>query len=181
MSRIGKIPIEVPSGVDITIKGQHVSVKGPKGTLSRQFNERVSVAVEDDFCVVSRQDDTRESKAMHGLVRALMNNMITGVSTGFSKTLKIVGVGYRAASSGKGIELLVGFSHPVSVDAPDGITIDVPDNATIVISGIDKELVGRVTANIRKVRPPEPYKGKGIRYEDEYVRRKAGKAGVATV
>lgn len=181
MSRIGKLPIEVPSGVDITVSGAEVSVKGPKGTLSRSFNDRVAVAVEDGSCVVSRQNDDRESKAMHGLVRALMNNMITGVSTGYSKTLKIVGIGYRAAASGKGLELQVGFSHSVRVDAPDGINLEVPDTTTIIVSGIDKELVGQVAANIRKVRPPEPYKGKGIRYEDEYVRRKAGKAGVAVV
>ena len=180
MSRIGKLPIALPSGVDISVDGQSVSVKGPKGELSREFSDRVSVAVDDGSCVVSRQDDTRESKAMHGLTRALMNNMITGVSTGFSKTLKIVGVGYRAAASGKGLELQVGFSHPVSIPAPDGISFDGPDQTTIVVAGIDKELVGQVAANIRKVRPPEPYKGKGIRYEDEYVRRKAGKAGVAT-
>jgi large subunit ribosomal protein L6 len=181
VSRIGKLPIEVPSGVDITVSGAEVSVKGPKGTLSRSFNDRVAVAVEDGSCVVSRQNDDRESKAMHGLVRALMNNMITGVSTGYSKTLKIVGIGYRAAASGKGLELQVGFSHSVRVDAPDGINLEVPDTTTIIVSGIDKELVGQVAANIRKVRPPEPYKGKGIRYEDEYVRRKAGKAGVAVV
>ncbi len=179
MSRIGKLPIPVPSGVDITVSGQEVSVKGPKGSLSRRVHDRVSVAVEDSKCVVSRQDDARESKAMHGLTRALMNNMITGVSDGYSKTLKIVGVGYRAAAAGKGIELQVGFSHSVSVPAPDGINLEVPDTTTIVVSGIDKELVGQVAANIRKVRPPEPYKGKGIRYENEYVRRKAGKAGVA--
>ena len=181
MSRIGKLPIPVPSGVEIKVSGQEVSVKGPKGTLERRFSDRVSVAVEDDSCVVSRQGDDRESKAMHGLSRALMNNMITGVSDGYAKTLKIVGVGYRAAAQGKGIELQVGFSHPVSIDAPAGIDFEVPDNTTIVVKGIDKELVGQVAANIRKVRPPEPYKGKGIRYEDEYVRRKAGKAGVAGV
>ena len=181
MSRIGKLPVPIPSGVDVTISGQEVSVKGPKGTLSRQFNERVSVALEDGSCVVSRQDDSRESKAMHGLVRALINNMVIGVSEGYSKTLKIVGVGYRAAAAGKGIELQVGFSHSVPVEAPDGISLEVQETTTIVISGIDKELVGQVAANIRRVRPPEPYKGKGIRYEGEYVRRKAGKAGVATV
>ena len=180
MSRIGKLPIPVPSGVEITVSGQDVSVKGPKGTLERHFNERVGVAVEDGSCIVTRDGDSRESKAMHGLTRALMNNMITGVSEGYSKTLKIVGVGYRAAAQGKGLELQVGFSHSVNIDAPSGIDFEVPDNTTIVVKGIDKELVGQVAANIRKVRPPEPYKGKGIRYENEYVRRKAGKAGVAT-
>ena len=181
MSRIGKLPIPVPSGVDITISGQDVSVKGPKGSLSRTFNDKVTVAVEDGSCVVSRADDLRESKALHGLTRALMNNMITGVSDGYSKTLKIIGVGYRAVAQGKGIELQVGFSHTVDVPATEGIEFEVPDNTTIVVKGIDKELVGQVAANIRKVRPPEPYKGKGIRYENEYVRRKAGKAGVAAV
>ena len=181
MSRIGKLPIPIPSGVEVDVSGQDVSVKGPKGTLSRSFSERVSVAVEDGSCVVTRQDDQRESKAMHGLTRALMNNMITGVSDGYSKTLTIVGVGYRAAAQGKGLELQVGFSHPVSIEAPEGIEFEVPDQTTIVVKGIDKELVGQVAANIRKVRPPEPYKGKGIRYQNEYVRRKAGKAGVAGV
>ena len=181
MSRMGQLPIPVPSGVDISVSGQDVSVKGPKGTLSRTFNDRVSVAVEDGSCIVSRIDDERESKAVHGLSRALMRNMVVGVSDGYAKTLKILGVGYRAAAQGNGIELQVGFSHPVAVAAPDGIEFEVPDNTTIIVRGIDKELVGHVAANIRKVRPPEPYKGKGIRYEGEYVRRKAGKAGVAAL
>ena len=180
MSRIGKLPISVPSGVDIAIADQTVTVKGPKGSLSRTFHDKVAVSVDNGSCVVTRADDLRESKALHGLTRALMNNMITGVSEGYSKTLKIVGVGYRGAVQGKKLELQVGFSHSVSITAPDGIEFEAPDQTTIVIRGIDKELVGQVSANIRKVRPPEPYKGKGIRYEDEYVRRKAGKAGVAT-
>lgn len=181
MSRIGKIPVPIPDGVDVTVSGREVSVKGPKGTLSRTFHERVTITVEDGACVVTRRDDLRESKAMHGLSRALIRNMVIGVSDGYTKTLKIIGVGYRAAATGEGIDLQVGFSHTVSVAAPDGIDLGVPDNTTIIISGIDKELVGQVAANIRKVRPPEPYKGKGIRYEGEYVRRKAGKAGVAAV
>ena len=179
MSRIGKLPVAVPSGVDVKIDGQTVTVKGPKGELTRTFAERVAVAVEDGQIQVTRQDDERQSRALHGLTRALLANMVTGVSEGYQKSLSIVGVGYRAAAQGKGIELQVGFSHPVNVDAPDGISLEVPEPTSIVVSGIDKELVGQVAANIRKIRPPEPYKGKGIRYADEYVRRKAGKAGVS--
>lgn len=177
MSRIGKLPIPVPGGVDVKVAGTKVTVKGSKGELTRQFSDRVTIEVADDRVVVNRVDDQRESRAHHGLVRALVNNMVTGVSEGYSKTLKIVGVGYRAAAQGQGVELQVGFSHPVQIDAVDGIGFEVPDQTTIVVSGIDKQLVGQVAANIRKVRPPEPYKGKGIRYVGEYVRRKAGKAG----
>jgi large subunit ribosomal protein L6 len=180
MSRVGKLPIPIPSGVDVKVDGSRVSVKGPKGELQRDFSEQITVTVEDGQAVVTRADDQRDSRALHGLTRALLQNMITGVSDGYAKTLKIVGVGYRAAAQGKGLELQVGFSHPVQVDAPAGISLEVPDPTTIVVGGIDKELVGQVAANIRKVRPPEPYKGKGIRYENERVRRKAGKAGVAT-
>ncbi len=177
MSRIGKKPIDVPSGVDIKIDGQDVVVKGSKGELSRTFNERIGFEMEDGVLTLTRPDDSRESRALHGLSRALLNNMVVGVSDGFVKELEIHGVGYRATLKGKDIELLVGFSHPVNVQAPEGITFEVPEQTKIVVSGIDKELVGQVAANIRKVRPPEPYKGKGIRYVGEYVRRKAGKAG----
>jgi len=177
MSRVGKMPITLPSGVDVTVDGTSVTVKGAKGQLNRSFDERVGFAIEDGVVSVTRPDDTRESKALHGLSRALLANMVAGVSDGFSKELEIQGVGYRASMKGNSVELLVGFSHSVIVDAPEGITLDVPEPTKIVVTGIDKELVGQVAANIRKVRPPEPYKGKGIRYAGEYVRRKAGKAG----
>lgn len=179
MSRVGKAPVTLPSGVEVKIDGSHVTVKGSKGELSREFHDRVSFVLEDGVLTVTRPDDTRESKALHGLSRALVNNMVVGVSEGFSKQLEIQGVGYRAALKGKDIELQVGFSHSVMVEAPDGITFDVPEPSRISVSGIDKEKVGQVAANIRKVRPPEPYKGKGIRYAGERVRRKAGKAGKA--
>lgn len=177
MSRIGKMPVTVPSGVDVKIDGQNVTVKGSKGELARTFHERVGFEMAGDVLTVTRPDDVRESKALHGLSRALLNNMVVGVSEGFTKDLEIQGVGYRAALKGSDIELQVGFSHSVTVGAPDGITFEVPEPTKISVSGIDKELVGQVAANIRKVRPPEPYKGKGIRYVGEYVRRKAGKAG----
>ena len=177
MSRIGKMPVDMPSGVDVKVDGTHVTVKGSKGELSRQFNDRVSFTIEDGVITVVREDDTRESRALHGLSRALLANMVQGVSEGFSKVLEIQGVGYRASLKGSDIELLVGFSHAVDVKAPKGITFEVPEPTRIVVSGIDKEQVGQVAADIRKVRPPEPYKGKGIRYAGEYVRRKAGKAG----
>jgi large subunit ribosomal protein L6 len=177
MSRIGKMPVDMPSGVDIKVDGTQVTVKGSKGELSRQFTDRVSFSVEEGVITVAREDDTRESRALHGLSRALLANMVHGVSEGFSKVLEIQGVGYRASLKGSDIELLVGFSHPVDVKAPKGITFEVPEPTRIVVSGIDKEQVGQVAADIRKVRPPEPYKGKGIRYAGEYVRRKAGKAG----
>jgi large subunit ribosomal protein L6 len=171
------MPVAVPSGVDIAVDGSQVTVKGSKGELSREFPERVSFTLEDGVVSVVREDDTRESKALHGLSRALLANMVQGVSEGFSKVLEIQGVGYRASMKGQDVELLVGFSHPVDVSAPAGITFEVPEPTRIVVSGIDKEQVGQVAANIRKIRPPEPYKGKGIRYAGEYVRRKAGKAG----
>lgn len=179
MSRVGKAPVTLPSGVEVKIDGSHVTVKGSMGELSREFNDRVSFVIEDGVLTVTRPDDTRESKALHGLSRALVNNMVVGVTEGFSKQLEIQGVGYRAALKGKDIELQVGFSHTVTVEAPEGITFDVPEPTKISVSGIDKEKVGQVAANIRKVRPPEPYKGKGIRYTGEHVRRKAGKAGKA--
>lgn len=177
MSRIGKMPVPVPSGVSVDIDGQSVKVKGPKGELNRQFHERVAIALEEGEATVNRADDTRESRALHGLSRALLANMVVGVSDGFKKELEVVGVGYRAQLKGRDIEMQLGFSHPVNFAAPDGITFEVPEPTKIIISGIDKELVGQVAANIRKIRPPEPYKGKGIRYSGEHVRRKAGKAG----
>lgn len=177
MSRVGKMPVTVPSGVDIRIDGANVTVKGSKGELTREFHERVTVAVEDGVAKVTRADDTRESRALHGLSRALLANMVVGVSEGYTKTLEIHGVGYRAAAKGKDVELQVGFSHSVEVNAPEGITLEVPEPTRITVSGIDKEQVGQVAADIRKIRPPEPYKGKGIRYAGEHVRRKAGKAG----
>jgi large subunit ribosomal protein L6 len=171
------MPVTVPSGVDVKVDGVQVTVKGSKGELSREFTDRVSFSMDDGVITVGREDDTRESRALHGLSRALLANMVEGVSEGFSKVLEIQGVGYRASLKGSDIELLVGFSHPVNDKAPKGITFDVPEPTRIVVSGIDKEQVGQVAADIRKVRPPEPYKGKGIRYSGEYVRRKAGKAG----
>jgi large subunit ribosomal protein L6 len=171
------MPIEVPSGVEVTVDGANVTVKGPKGTLQRTFHERVSITVDGSVVTVARDDDSRESKALHGLSRALLANMVAGVSDGFSRELEIIGVGYRAAMKGSDLELQVGFSHPVPVTAPDGITFEVPEPTKVVVSGIDKEKVGQVAANIRGIRPPEPYKGKGVRYVGEYVRRKAGKAG----
>ena len=179
MSRVGKAPIEIPSGVDVTVRGRDVSVKGPKGSLERTFSDRVRISVKDGVATVERFDDQRESRALHGLSRALLANMVAGVKDGFRKELSIVGVGYRANLQGTALELQVGFSHLVKIEAPKGISFEVPNPTHVVVSGIDKELVGQVAADVRKVRPPEPYKGKGIRYSDEYVRRKAGKAGVA--
>jgi len=178
MSRVGKNPIELPSAVEVAFKGSHVSVKGPKGTLEITLDERISVSVDDGVVTLSRVDDERESRALHGLSRALVANMVEGVDKGFSKELLAVGVGYRAALKGSDLDLQLGFSHPVSVSAPDGVTFEVPEPTRIIISGIDKQLVGQVAADIRKIRPPEPYKGKGLRYSDEQVRRKAGKAGI---
>ena len=177
MSRIGKMPVTVPSGVSIDIDGRSVKVKGPKGELNRDFHERVSIKLDEGDAVVERVDDSRESRALHGLSRALLANMVEGVSEGFKKELEVVGVGYRAALKGRDLEMQLGFSHPVSFAAPEGITFEVPEATKIVITGIDKELVGQVAANIRKIRPPEPYKGKGVRYSGEHIRRKAGKAG----
>jgi large subunit ribosomal protein L6 len=177
MSRIGNKPVDVPSGVDIVVDGSLVTVKGSKGQLERSFNERIGFDIEDGVITVTRPDDARESRALHGLSRALLNNMVVGVSDGFRKELEIHGVGYRASLKGSNIELLVGYSHPVEVEAPEGITFEVPDQTKIVVSGIDKEQVGQVAADIRKLRPPEPYKGKGVRHLNEQVRRKAGKAG----
>jgi large subunit ribosomal protein L6 len=177
MSRIGKLPIPVPDGVDVTIDGLKVTVKGPKGELSRVMPEGVELSRdEDSTIVVNRTGDSRDERSRHGLVRALVANMVEGVSDGYSKVLELVGVGYRAAPKGSDLELQVGFSHPILIQAPEGISFDVPQPTRVIVTGIDKELVGQIAANIRKVRPPEPYKGKGIKYEGEIVRRKAGKA-----
>ncbi|MCZ7532112.1 MAG: 50S ribosomal protein L6 [Acidimicrobiia bacterium] len=178
MSRIGNDPIKLPSGVEVTVNGDVVEVKGPKGSLTQTITEPITVSIDDGTVSVARANDERNSRALHGLTRALINNMVIGVSEGYSKELTAVGVGYRAALKGTQLELQVGFSHPVSIDAPDGITFEVPEPTRIIVGGIDKQLVGQMAANIRAVRPPEPYKGKGIRYVDEHVRRKAGKAGV---
>jgi large subunit ribosomal protein L6 len=177
MSRIGKLPIDLPAGVSVTVDGQAVTVKGPKGELSLVVAEPIRVSVEENTVTVSRPDDESTSKALHGLTRTLIANNVQGVSQGFSKNLEIVGTGYRAAAKGSSIELALGFSHPVVVNPPAGITLTVEGNTKIVVSGIDKQAVGEVAANIRKIRKPEPYKGKGVRYEGERVRRKAGKSG----
>lgn len=176
MSRIGKQPIPVPSGVDVKIEGSTVTVKGPKGELSRTFSDIMTIRLEDGVLYVERPDDSREARSLHGLTRTLLANMVTGVSEGYVKNLEIVGVGYRATLKGKDLELALGFSHPVVVVPEPGITFDVPAPNKITVSGIDKQRVGQVAADIRKWRKPEPYKGKGIRYEGEYVRRKLGKA-----
>ncbi|HEY1831781.1 MAG TPA: 50S ribosomal protein L6 [Acidimicrobiales bacterium] len=177
MSRIGRSPIAVPSNVTVTINGDNVNVKGPQGTLERTLPTGISIAQEGDQLVVTRPDDERHHRALHGLSRSLVANMVTGVTDGFSKELEIVGVGYRATAKGpNALELALGFSHSVSVDAPDGISFEVPVPTRIIIKGIDKEQVGQVAANIRKIRKPEPYKGKGVRYAGERVLRKAGKA-----
>jgi large subunit ribosomal protein L6 len=177
MSRIGNAPISMPSGVELTTKGSEVQVKGPKGSLSQTISPSITVTVDDGVITVARENDERETKALHGLTRALIANMVVGVSDGFSKELTLIGVGYRAALKGSELELQVGYSHPVSIEALEGITFEVPEPTRIVVGGIDKQKVGQVAADIRAVRPPEPYKGKGIRYTGEYVRRKAGKAG----
>ena len=179
MSRIGKQPVEIPSGVEVDVDGRAVLVTGPKGALRRDFPDRVRISVVDGRVVVERLNDERQSRALHGLSRALLFNMVKGVSEGFVKELVIVGVGYRSAMRGDAVELQLGFSHPVVVEPPDGISFEVPEPTRLVITGIDKELVGETAARIRRIRPPEPYKGKGIRYVDEYVKRKAGKAGVS--
>lgn len=179
MSRIGNAPVTLPSGVELKLDGRAVSVKGSKGTLEWTLPEVISMEVADGAATLARADDERQSKALHGLSRALVQNMVIGVSEGYEKQLELVGVGYRAAARGKGLELQVGFSHSVVVEAPDGIEFEVPEPTKIIIRGIDKQAVGEIAAKIRKVRPPEPYKGKGIRYSGEFVRRKAGKAGLA--
>ena len=177
MSRVGRSPITVPSSVTVTLSGSVVQVKGPQGTLERQLPEGISIAQEGDTLLVSRPDDERRHRALHGLSRSLVANMVSGVTDGFTKELEIVGVGYRATAKGpNALELALGFSHPVLVDAPEGISFEVPAPTRIVVKGIDKEKVGQVAADIRKLRKPEPYKGKGVRYAGERVLRKAGKA-----
>jgi large subunit ribosomal protein L6 len=178
MSRIGLKPIPVPDKVQIDIQGSRVTVTGPKGELSRTFNPDMSIVLEDGILRVQRPTDYRTHRALHGLTRALLANMVSGVSEGFSKTLEIVGTGYRAELQGDKLVLHLGYSHPIEFAAPDGISFEVPRGGrTVVVNGIDKELVGEIAARIRRQRPPEPYKGKGVRYQGEYVRRKAGKAG----
>tara|TARA_Y100000746_G_scaffold151527_1_gene129869 strand:+ start:321 stop:860 length:540 start_codon:yes stop_codon:yes gene_type:complete len=177
MSRIGKTPISIPTSVEIAIDGANIEVKGPKGSLNLVLTEGISLIQEDESLVVHRENDERQSKALHGLMRSLINNMIIGVTEGYSKQLELVGVGYRVQAKGKtNLEFQLGFSHPVSVSAPDGIEFDVPSPTELNISGIDKQMVGQVAADIRALKKPEPYKGKGIRYAGEHIIRKAGKA-----
>ncbi|SDO36153.1 50S ribosomal protein L6 [Geodermatophilus sp. DSM 45219] len=178
MSRIGRLPIPVPGGVDVTIDGQTLSVKGPKGTLSHTVASPITVGRSDDGTLqVQRPDDERESRALHGLSRTLIANMITGVTEGYTKTLEIVGVGYRVQARGSDLEFALGYSHPVPVRAPEGITFAVESPTRLRVTGIDKQLVGQVAANIRGLRRPDPYKGKGVRYQGEVVKRKVGKTG----
>jgi large subunit ribosomal protein L6 len=177
MSRIGRLPIPVPSGVDVAVDGQAVSVKGPKGTLSLTVAEPIVVAKEDSVIKVTRPNDEGKVRALHGLSRTLIANMVTGVTEGYSKTLEIVGVGYRVQAKGKNLEFSLGFSHPVVVEPPEGITFRVEAPTRFVVEGIDKQLVGEIAARIRKLRKPDPYKGKGLRYQGEQIRRKVGKAG----
>ncbi|MBY5161577.1 50S ribosomal protein L6 [Salsipaludibacter albus] len=177
MSRIGKLPVPVPDGVTVNIEGSHVAVSGPKGDLEMTAPEGVTLDTNDDGdVVVSPSAATQDSRSRHGLVRSLVANMVIGVTDGYSKRLELVGVGYRAQQKGRDLEFQVGYSHPVLVEAPDGISLEAPAPTQIVVTGVDKQLVGQVAANIRSIRPPEPYKGKGIKYEGEVVRRKAGKA-----
>ena len=177
MSRIGKAPVEVPSGVNVEISDRSVKVTGPRGELTVPVGRGVEVRQEDGSLLLERASDTPEHKAMHGLTRSLVQNAVTGVTEGFTKTLQIAGVGYRAALQGRDVNLQVGYSHPILVAPREGVEFEVPNATTIVVHGIDKQRVGQMAAEIRKVRPPEPYKGKGIRYSDEQIRRKVGKAG----
>ncbi len=177
MSRIGKTPISIPTSVEIAIDGANIEVKGPKGSLNLVLTEGISLTQEDESLIVHRENDERQSKALHGLMRSLINNMIIGVTEGYSKQLELVGVGYRVQAKGKtNLEFQLGFSHPVNVSAPEGIEFDVPSPTELNISGIDKQMVGQVAADIRALKKPEPYKGKGIRYAGEHIIRKAGKA-----
>jgi len=178
MSRIGKIPVTVPAGVDVTISGQDVTVKGPKGTLALTISEPIAIEkAEDGSLSVTRPDDERRSRALHGLSRTLVANIITGVTEGYTKKMEIHGVGYRVALKGKDLEFALGFSHPVPIEAPEGITFVVESPTRFSVSGIDKQEVGQISANIRRLRRPDPYKGKGVRYEGEQIRRKVGKTG----
>lgn len=177
MSRIGRMPITVPAGVTVTIDGQDVTVKGPKGELSLTVAEPIQATLEEGQVIVTRPDDERNSRSLHGLTRTLINNCVIGVTEGYSKRLEVVGTGYRVASKGNSLEFALGYSHSITVEPPAGITFAVEGNDKVIVSGIDKQAVGEVAANLRKLRKPEPYKGKGVRYEGERVRRKAGKAG----
>ena len=177
MSRIGRLPIDIPAGVTVSVDGQAVTVKGPKGELSLTVANPIEVKLEEGQVLVTRPDDERESRSLHGLTRTLINNNIIGVTQGYTKGLEVVGTGYRVQQKGGSVEFALGFSHPVLVEAPEGITLTVEGNNKLTVSGIDKQAVGEVAANIRKIRKPEPYKGKGVRYAGEAVRRKAGKAG----
>ncbi|MEY3587547.1 MAG: hypothetical protein RL430_418 [Actinomycetota bacterium] len=177
MSRIGKAPITVPNGVEVSIAGRTVSVKGPKGNLSREIPGEIVVRKEENTLLVERPNDERTNRALHGLTRTLVSNMVVGVTDGFAKELEIVGVGYRAEAQGQNLRLALGFSHPVIVEAPAGISFEIPAQTRVIVKGIDKELVGQVAANIRSIRKPEPYKGKGVRYAGERILRKAGKTG----
>src|SRR5881275_749725 len=177
MSRIGRLPVTVPTGVDVTISGRQVTVKGPKGQLSMELAEPIEIAQNDGVITVTRPNDEGRVRALHGLSRTLVANMVTGVTEGYSKTLEIVGVGYRVQARGSGVEFSLGYSHPVPVTPPDGVTLRVETPTRLVVEGIDKQQVGEVAANIRKLRKPDPYKGKGLRYSGEHIRRKVGKAG----
>ncbi|MBA2577509.1 MAG: 50S ribosomal protein L6 [Euzebyaceae bacterium] len=176
MSRIGKEPVSIPAGVDVRLDGRTLTVTGPKGTLTQDVHPDITVTVDDGHVVVTRPDDEREHRALHGLFRSLIANMVVGVTDGYTRRLEIVGVGYRAAATGNGLTLQLGYSHSIDFPAPEGITFEVPAPTRITITGSDKQQVGQVAANIRKLRKPEPYKGKGIRYEGELIRRKSGKA-----
>ena len=175
MSRVGKKPIEIPKGVTVSQKDNLVNVKGPKGELQQQIHANISIEVKDNEVLVSRPDDTKENKSLHGLTRALIQNMVTGVDATYTKTLDIVGVGYRAELKGKNLLLNLGYSHPIYFIPPEGVKIETPTQTQIIVTGIDKQTVGQVAAKIRSFREPEPYKGKGIKYSDEHIRRKAGK------
>jgi large subunit ribosomal protein L6 len=177
MSRIGRLPIPVPSGVDVTIDGRTLTVKGPKGSLTRELHPDITVSREDDQLVVTRPTEQKTHKQLHGLTRTLVNNMVVGVTDGYRKGLEITGVGYRAAKVGEKLQLNLGYSHPIEIDPPTGISFELENPTRLAVVGIDKELVGQVAAQVRSTRKPEPYKGKGVRYAGEYIRRKAGKAG----